>query len=189
MSLDGKAKTITRQRRRIPLLGCACGVIGLGGLALCITFFLLAFVFSVKPFRVEGYAMAPAVGDGDFLFITRLVNGIERGDIVVFYNPQKPTRSYIMRVIALPGDTIRMDGKGQLYVNNKLTQEPYALAPSSQSTDIVPERTMNTGEYWVMGDNRDHSSDSRYLGPVPAKLIYGKALWRYWPPARIGTVK
>ncbi len=188
MSLE-EAKPTTRQHRRVPLLGCACSVIGFGGLALCVTIFLLAFVFSLKTFKVAGDAMAPAVVDGDFLLITRLVNGIERGDIVVFYNPQKPTLSYIMRVIALPGDTIRMDGKGQLYVNNQLTREPYALASSSQSTDIVPERTMSAGEYWIMGDNRDHSSDSRYLGPVPAKLIYGKALWHYWPPTRIGAVK
>ena len=105
---------------------------------------------------------------------------------MVFYYPRDPQKSYIKRVIALPGDDLRIDA-GRVYVNGKLLPEPYVPRQyhdiRSQDETIVPPE-----EYFVMGDHRSISSDSRDFGPVPQDLIYGKAAFVYWPEEDMGII-
>jgi signal peptidase I len=147
------------------------------------------FVFNLKPFQVAGNAMAPTISNGDKIFISKEVSEIKRGDIVVFHHPKKPTYTFIMRVIALPDETIRIERSGQLYINERLIEEPYISAQSSHTLDVLPEQIIKTNEYWVMGDNRDDSNDSRDWGSVPKDMIYGKVIWRYWPFTKFGAVE
>jgi signal peptidase I len=128
--------------------------------------------------------------DQDRLFINKIayrVGEIHPGDVVVFQYPRDPSKSYIKRVIALPGDKLRID-HGRVYVNGKLLTEPYV--PERFADDrSQPEMVLRPHEYWVMGDHRSISSDSRDFGPVDRGLIYGKAAFVYWPVEQIGAVR
>jgi len=154
--------------------------------------FLIAVivVFLYRPVRVEGTSMLPMLEDNDRLFINQFaykVGNIHRGDVVVFYYPRDTTKSYIKRVIALPGDRLKID-HGTVYVNDKKIAEPYV--PLRYEDDrSQPEMTIPLNEYFVMGDHRLISSDSRDFGPVERKLIYGKAAFVYWPVDQAGVVK
>jgi signal peptidase I len=135
-----------------------------------------------QPVRVEGTSMQPQLQNNDRLFINKIIYHVEkihRGDVVVFHYPLDPKKSYIKRVIALPGDQLRITS-GAVYVNGKKIAEPYVPAQfdddRSVSAEVIPQ-----GSYWVMGDHRCVSSDSRDFGPVPRKFIYGKAEVIYWP--------
>jgi signal peptidase I len=105
---------------------------------------------------------------------------IMRGDIVVFWYPNDPSKSYIKRVIGLPGETVEVR-EGKILVNNQVLQEQYLDGDMNRSSVSQPPVAVKEHYYFVMGDNRDHSSDSRIWGLVPEKYIYGKALLRYWP--------
>jgi signal peptidase I len=139
---------------------------------------------------VEGTSMMPMLKDQDRLFINKMVYRVEnihRGDVVVFLYPHDHTKSYIKRVIALPGDDLRID-HGEVFVNGKLVVEKYVPAlfedERSQPEMIVPPH-----DYFVMGDHRSISSDSRDFGPVERDLIYGKAAFVYWPVDQAGVVR
>jgi signal peptidase I len=107
--------------------------------------------------------------------------------VVVFQYPHDHTKSYIKRVIALPGDHLRIN-QGDVYVNGKRLAEPYV--PSRFADDrSLPETVLPSNEYWVMGDHRSISSDSRDFGPVDRGLIYGKAVFVYWPMEQVGVVR
>ena len=153
-----------------------------------ISTFIIIFLY--QPVRVEGTSMLPMLEDQDRLFINKIayrVGEIHPGDVVVFQYPRDPSKSYIKRVIALPGDKLRID-HGRVYVNGKLLTEPYV--PERFADDrSQPEMVLRPHEYWVMGDHRSISSDSRDFGPVDRGLIYGKAAFVYWPVEQIGAVR
>jgi signal peptidase I len=135
-----------------------------------------------QPVRVEGTSMQPELQNNDRLFINKVVYSVEkihRGDVVVFHYPIDPSKSYIKRVIALPGDRLRI-ADGVVYVNGKAIPEPYVPADFRDDRSVNPE-VIPPGDYWVMGDHRCVSSDSRDFGPVPRRFIYGKAEVIYWP--------
>jgi len=134
--------------------------------------------------------MLPVLEDQDRLFINKMayrMGEIHRGDVVVFQYPRDHEKSYIKRVIALPGDDLRID-HGQVYVNGKLIAESYV--PKRFADDrSQPEMLVPAHEYFVMGDHRSISSDSRDFGPVERELIYGKAAFVYWPVDQAGVVR
>ncbi|HKX28009.1 MAG TPA: signal peptidase I [Blastocatellia bacterium] len=151
---------------------------------------VLIVVFVVQPVRVEGQSMMPRLHDQDRIFVNKFIYGlrewlgerepIKRGDIVVLLFPNDPSKSYIKRVVGLPGEKIEVrDGK--LFIDGQLMDEPYLDAEyiGRDSTTTPIEITMH--HYFVMGDNRNNSSDSRSWGLVPEKYIYGKAIFRYYP--------
>ena len=142
-------------------------------------------------FIVEGPSMQPNFATGQFVIVSRLnymLSAPDRGDIVVFHYPGDPSEDYIKRVIGVPGDTIEIRDQ-QVYVNGELLDEPYINEPCSRSS--CPDRlypTLQADEFFVMGDNRNHSSDSRRFGVVNREFIVGEALLRYWPPQDWGLV-
>ncbi len=151
---------------------------------------ILIITFLYQPVRVEGTSMLPRLEDHDRLFINKFVyriSSIHRGDVVVFHYPRDPEKSYIKRVIALPGDRISIE-RGRVYVNGTLVSEPYVPEEyrdtRSLAAMIVPEDA-----YFMMGDHRSISSDSREFGPVDRDLIYGKAVFVYWPTKDAGVVE
>jgi len=134
--------------------------------------------------------MLPRLEDSDRLFINKFVyhfTAVERGDVVVFHYPRDPEKSYIKRVIALPGDTLRID-HGSVYVNGTLLREPYVPRVYRDNRSVA-EMVIPAGDYYMMGDHRSISSDSRDFGPVDRSLIYGKAVFVYWPARDVGVVR
>lgn len=151
---------------------------------------ILIITFLYQPVRVEGTSMLPRLEDHDRLFINKFVyhiSAIHRGDVVVFHYPRDPEKSYIKRVIALPGDRISIE-RGRVYLNGKPLREPYVpdeyRDSRSMAETVVPEDA-----YFMMGDHRSISSDSREFGPVDRDLIYGKAVFVYWPTKDAGVVE
>jgi signal peptidase I len=134
--------------------------------------------------------MLPMLEDQDRLFINKFAyrfGEIHRGDVVVFLYPGDHSKSYIKRVIALPGDDLKID-RGTVLVNGQALKESYV--PFKYEDDrSVPEMVVPKGEYYVMGDHRSISSDSRDFGPVERGLIYGKAAFVYWPVEQAGVVR
>jgi signal peptidase I len=150
---------------------------------------LLIITFLYQPVRVEGTSMLPRLEDQDRLFINKFLyrfSAIEHGDVVVFHYPLDQQKSYIKRIIAVPGDRLRID-RGQVYVNGKPLSEPYIPEEfrdvRSYDATVIPK-----DEFFVMGDHRSISSDSREFGPVKRELIYGKAAFVYWPRQDVGVV-
>ena len=149
--------------------------------------FIILFLY--QPVRVEGTSMLPRLEDRDRLFINKFVYhfaAIDRGDVVVFRYPRDPEKSYIKRVVALPGDDLRID-HGRVYVNGKLVREPYVPLEYRDSRSMG-EMIVPDDSYFMMGDHRSISSDSRDFGPVERSLIYGKAVFVYWPARDAGVV-
>jgi signal peptidase I len=156
--------------------------------SVAVSAFIITFLY--QPVKVEGTSMLPMLQNQDRLFINKMayrVGEIHRGDVVVFLYPHDHTKSYIKRVIAVGGDDLRID-HGQVYVNGKALKESYVplrfTDDRSQSDMVIPAH-----EYFVMGDHRSISSDSRDFGPVEGDLIYGKAAFVYWPLEQIGVVR
>ena len=151
--------------------------------------FLIVTVF-YQPVRVEGTSMQPELSDQDRLFIDKFFfrfEKISRGDVVVFHYPRDPEKSYIKRVIGLPGDSIFID-HGRVWINGEPRDEGYVPRRYRDSRSMA-EMTVPSGEYFVMGDHRSISSDSRDFGPVDRELIYGKATFIYWPADNMGVVR
>jgi signal peptidase I len=137
--------------------------------------------------RVDGSSMVPTLESGEFMIVNKLsykLNSPHIGDIIVFRPPRNPTQEYIKRVIGLPGDTVEVKD-GNVYVNGIQLHEPYiAEAPAYQANWIVPQ-----GALFVLGDNRNNSSDSHSWGPVPLADVIGKAVFVYWPPKDWGLIE
>jgi signal peptidase I len=140
---------------------------------------LLIVLFVVQPVKVEGTAMMPTFYSGDKVFLGKLYNEINRGDIAIFWFPDDPSQSFMKRVIGLPGETIRMNQSGQLFIDGQPVEEPYLSPERNRAPRVIPETYIKPHHYFVMGDNRDASNDSRSWGLVPEKYIYGKFWWRY----------
>lgn len=164
---------------------------------LIIVVFILFGVFFVQPVVVEGTSMLPQLQDGERLLVNKLVyykfqsvswGHVERGDIVVFWFPNDPDKSYVKRVIGLPGETVDVRN-GRVYINGIELNEPYLDTEHNRTLPTWPAKKVEDHHYFVMGDNRDNSSDSRYWGLVPEKYIYGKAFFRYWKPSDAGFLE
>ena len=152
---------------------------------------ILIVVFVVQPVKVEGTSMLPRLQDNERIFVNKFIyqlDTIKRGDIVVFWYPKDPSKSFIKRVIGLPGETIRMDRTGQLFINGQPQDEPYLSPDHNRMPAMIPDTHIESHFYFVMGDNRDASNDSRSWGLVPEKYIYGKAMFCYWPLTKIGSI-
>jgi signal peptidase I len=162
---------------------------------------ILIVGFVVQPVRVEGQSMMPKLHDQDRIFVNKFIyplrewigdkEPIKRGDIVVLLYPDDPSKSYIKRVVGLPGEEVNVEN-GKLYINGAQADEPY-LDSEYISSDSMPGSVhVKEHHYFVMGDNRRNSSDSRYWGLVPEKYIYGKAIFRYYPFTpieRVGAIE
>ena len=156
--------------------------------SVAVSTFIIIFLY--QPVRVEGTSMLPMLEDQDRLFINKLayrVGEIQRGDVVVFLYPNDHQKSYIKRVIALPGDELRID-HGHVFVNGKELTEKY-VPPRFEDDRSLPDTIVPEHSYFVMGDHRSISSDSRDFGPVDRELIYGKAAFVYWPMEQVGVVR
>ncbi|OHA79179.1 MAG: signal peptidase I [Candidatus Yonathbacteria bacterium RIFCSPHIGHO2_01_FULL_44_41] len=147
-------------------------------------------VFIAQPFIVSGASMDPTFKDKQYVIVDELsyhIGDPARGDVVIFKYPKNPKQYFIKRVIGLPEETILVDGKGRVFIKNKdgkiaLTlNEPYVAYPKDDSM----ERILKVGEYFMMGDNRAGSFDSRAWGPVNRDLIVGKAFLRLFPVSTI----
>jgi len=156
--------------------------------AVLFCFFLITFV--AQAFRVQGTSMEPLLRDGDRILVNKLVyrlGAIERGDVVVFWYPRDPSVSFIKRVVGRPGDRIEIRA-GQLLVNGVEVKEDY-LPPAFRDGDHYPAFSVPRGYYFVLGDHRRSSNDSRTWGPVPEKYIYGRAELRFWPLTQVGPIR
>ena len=158
-------------------------------LLLAIGLALVIIVFLYQPVKVEGTSMAPLLTDQERIFINKFVykfEPIERGDVVVFWYPLDHSKSFIKRVVGLPGETVEMR-QGLVYVNGRLLEEPYVPPQYEDASDYGPVR-VPTEHYFVMGDHRISSNDSRVFGPVANRYIYGRAVFAYWPVDHFGSI-
>src|SRR5271157_3018426 len=150
---------------------------------------LVIIVFLYQPVKVEGTSMAPLLSDQERIFINKFVyrfEPIERGDVVVFWYPLDRSKSFIKRVLALPGETLEIS-RGVVYINGQTVPEPYVPQRYADVTDFGPIRVPQ-GSYFVMGDHRISSNDSRVFGPVASQYIYGRAVFAYWPVDHFGSL-
>ena len=160
------------------------------------TIVLVAMIYTLvnlasARFVVDGPSMQPNFATGQFVIVSRvnyLLTDPQRGDVVVFNYPGDPTQDYIKRVIGLPGDTVEIRDT-QVYVNGNELTEPYINEPCTPNTCRDNTWTLGSDQFFMMGDNRNHSSDSRAFGPVARHFIVGKALVRYWPPQDWGIIR
>ncbi len=151
---------------------------------------IFVVIFIIQPVKVEGTSMQPRLADQERIFINRFIyrfTDIQRGDVVVFWYPKDRSKSFIKRILAVPTDEVEIR-HGSVYVNNIRVDEPYLRAEyrdysSFQKAVVPPDR------YFVLGDHRNSSNDSRNWGFVPRDLIYGKAIFSYWPVTRLGFVE
>ncbi len=150
---------------------------------------LVIIVFLYQPVKVEGTSMAPLLSDQERIFINKFVyrfEPIQRGDVVVFWYPLDRSKSFIKRVIGLPGETVEIR-QGVVYVNGKAVAEPYVPQKYEDLSDFGPVRVPKDS-YFVMGDHRVSSNDSRVFGPVASRYIYGRAVFAYWPVDHFGSL-
>jgi len=165
-------------------------------IVVAVVIFLVLYVFVFQPHRVQGQSMFPTLHSGEYLLTNKFTYQFEEprpGDIVVFKAPIHEEYDYIKRIIAVPGDRVKIiDGK--FYVNGYILDESHYLSSSVATNGqrflqegmevIVPPNS-----YFVAGDNRSNSSDSRDFGPIAEDKIVGKAWFRYWPPSAFGLIK
>jgi signal peptidase I len=155
--------------------------------AVLFCFFLITFV--AQAFRVQGTSMLPLLEDSERIIVNKFIyrfHPIQRGDVVVFWYPKDPSVSFIKRVVGVPGDTVELR-RGNLYVNDRKVSEEYVRPQFNDDESHAPV-TVAKGYYYVLGDHRNSSNDSRSWGEVPEKYIYGKAIFRFWPLAKLGFI-
>jgi signal peptidase I len=150
---------------------------------------LVIIVFLYQPVKVEGTSMAPLLTDQERIFINKFVyrfEPIQRGDVVVFWYPLDHSKSFIKRVVGLPGEAVEIR-HGAVYVNGRIVPEPYVPPQYEDLSDFGPVRVPKDS-YFVMGDHRISSNDSRVFGPVASRFIYGRAVFAYWPVDHFGSL-
>jgi signal peptidase I len=156
--------------------------------ALAIAVFIVIFV--IQPVKVEGTSMQPHLADQDRIFVNRFIYrfaDIRRGDVVVFWYPNDRSKSFIKRVMGIPGDEVEIR-EGVVYINGSRLYEPY-LSPEYRDYRSFPRVVVPCGQFFVLGDHRNSSNDSRHWGFVAQDLIYGKAFFSYWPIPHLGPVE
>ena len=156
--------------------------------SLAISAFIIIFLY--QPVKVEGTSMMPSLDDQERIFVNKFVyrlEAIQRGDIVVFRYPRDTSKSYIKRVVGLAGDHIRIDD-GLVYVNDKPLDEDYVPAAFADNRSY-PETVVPQNSFFVLGDHRSMSNDSRDFGAVRETFIYGKAVFGYWPVDKLGRLR
>ena len=147
-------------------------------------------VFVIQPVKVEGTSMQPQLVDQERIFVNRFIyrfSDIHRGDIVVFWYPRDSSKSFIKRVLGVPGDEVEIRS-GSVFVNGVKVDEPY-LKQEFRDHESFHRVIVPLDKYFVLGDHRNSSNDSRNWGFVPRDLIYGKAVFGYWPMSRLGRVE
>ena len=157
--------------------------------------FALIYLFIAQPHKVSGNSMFPTFHDTDYILTDKLsyhFSEPKRGDVIVLKNPKDESQDFIKRIIALPGDSIRIEAS-KIYINGQLVNE-YYLSPTIRTFGggyLIEGETMQLGkdQFFVIGDNREHSSDSREWGFLPKVDIIGKVFLRYWPPQAAGVFK
>jgi len=161
-------------------------------LAFSVLLAIILIVFIYQPVKVEGTSMMPALVNDERIFINKFTyrfgsGTISRGDLVVFFFPLDRSKSYIKRVIGLPGDTVQID-RGAVYVNGEPLDEPY-VPDDFRDRQSMPAATVPADSYFVLGDHRSSSNDSRAWGTVGRRDIYGKAVFVYWPLDKMGRLR
>jgi signal peptidase I len=168
-------------------------------LVIALSIFLVIYLFLVQPHQVNGQSMVPNFQSGEYVLTDKISYNFgdpQRGEVVVFHAPPaahcpKGTGcDFIKRVLGIPGDRIAVKNNG-IYVNSVKLAEPYIPEDfETEAGDYTRNRTITLGpnEYFVCGDNRPYSSDSRAWGPIPKQNIVGKAFFRYWPPEAMGLI-
>jgi signal peptidase I len=161
-------------------------------LSLSVLISIVVILFVYQPVQVEGTSMMPALVDQERIFINKFAyrfgfEKIERGDTVVFWFPGDTSKSYIKRVIGLPDDVVRID-RGTVYVNGRRLPEAY-VPDEYRDRQSMAAVSVEPGSYFVLGDHRASSNDSRNWGLVDRRFIYGKAVFVYWPPDKMGPVR
>lgn len=161
-------------------------------IALVLAFFIRTFI--AEPRYIPSNSMLPTLHIGDRLVVEKIsyrFNSPKFGDIVVFQPPPKlqsrgysKDQAFIKRIIGTPGDTLKIDN-GKVYLNGNILQEDYIKEPPSKPYPLVE---VPPNQYFMMGDNRNDSNDSRYWDFLPRQNMIGKAIFRFWPPGRIGTI-
>lgn len=134
---------------------------------------------SCSPAKIEGTAMLPSLKDGDRVLVENNINEIKRGEIIFFHYPKDTTRLYFKRVVGLPNETVSILN-GKVSINDKELNEPYLDQTYNQAKSSLPPIKVPARSYFVLGDNRDNSSDSRYWGTVQEELIIGRYYLTYW---------
>lgn len=151
---------------------------------LCAAIALPIRFFVVNSYAIDGRCMEPVLYTGQQVLVFELSYSIsppERGDIIVFRYPLDPSRDYIKRVIALPGETVAISD-GVVYINGtRLDESQWPVTPDLRRLSDYPERLVPAGSYFVLGDNRPDSEDSRFWGFVPEENIHGQAFLIWWP--------
>lgn len=156
-------------------------------IAVALALAIITFVY--QPVKVEGTSMTPRLSDQERIFINKFVYAftrIERGDIVVFRFPRDPRKSFIKRVVGLPGEAVEIRA-GVVHVNGQPLAEDY-LRPGDRDQSSFPRLRLPQDNYFVLGDRRRSSNDSRTWGTVHRDYIYGKAVFSYWPLERFGPI-
>lgn len=162
---------------------------------IALAIFVIAYLFLFQPHQVRGNSMYPNFHDKDYLLTDKISYRLgqpKRGDVIVFVAPKNEEYDYIKRIIGLPGDKIEITQDYKVKVNGEILNEPYL--PSDYQTfggnflEVGKTITVPPNEYFVLGDNRSHSSDSRDWGFVPRANIIGKAWFRYWPLNQVGFI-
>lgn len=156
--------------------------------SLAISAFIIVFLY--QPVKVEGTSMTPSLADQERIFVNKFVyrlEPIERGDVVVFHYPRDPSKSFIKRIIGVAGDRVRIDS-GQVRVNGRALEEDY-VATAYADEKSMREIVVPPHCYFVLGDHRAMSNDSRDFGVVASGYIYGKAVFGYWPMEKVGRVR
>jgi signal peptidase I len=154
---------------------------------LVIALVLFAGINSISArIRVDGHSMEPTLFTGEFVIVNKLaykIGSAKIGDVIVFHPPNNPTEEYIKRVIGLPGDHVVIKNE-KVMINSQVLEEPYINAPPGYDTDVI----VDPGRLYVLGDNRNNSSDSHSWGTVPLDNVIGKAEVIYWPPQNWGLI-
>jgi signal peptidase I len=185
------ASPIPPEPRPARVVNAAATVSWLRDLMVSVLIAAVVILFLYQPVRVEGTSMMPGLIDQERIFINKFayrfgISDIRRGDTVVFWYPGDPSKSFIKRIIGIPGDRVQVT-EGRVSVNGVEIDEPYV--PEAYRDQIsTPPRVVARDEYFVLGDHRSSSNDSRMWGTVPRRYIYGKASFVYWPLDRMGAL-